>query len=72
MRRESGMTLVEAMISAVVLSTVILALSPSLRTFSTTYTAAEQSAHRTARSANHNKANIPCGIRQRWVLNKVG
>ena len=39
MRRESGMTLVEVMISAVVLSMVMLALSASLRTFATTYTA---------------------------------
>jgi len=49
MRRESGMTLVEVMISAVVLSMVMLALSASLRTFATTYTAVEQSANRTAR-----------------------
>lgn len=49
MRRESGMTLVEVMISAVVLSLVMLALSASLRTFATTYTAVEQSADRTAR-----------------------
>ena len=44
MRREAGMTLVEVMISAVVLSMVMLALSASLRTFATTYTAVEQSA----------------------------
>ena len=43
------MTLVEVMISAVVLSMVMLALSASLRTFATTYTAVEQSADRTAR-----------------------
>jgi len=49
MRRESGMTLVEVMVSAVVLSMVMLALSASLRTFATTYTAVEQSANRTAR-----------------------
>ncbi len=49
MRRESGMTLVEVMISAVVLSLVMLALSASLRMFATTYTAVEQSADRTAR-----------------------
>ena len=49
MRREAGMTLVEVMISAVVLSMVMLALSASLRTFATTYTAVEQSADRTAR-----------------------
>ena len=49
MRREVGMTLVEVMISAVVLSMVMLALSASLRTFATTYTAVEQSADRTAR-----------------------
>jgi type II secretory pathway pseudopilin PulG len=49
MRREAGMTLVEVMISAVVLSMVMLALSASLRTFATTYTAVEQSAERTAR-----------------------
>ena len=49
MRREAGMTLVEVMISAVVLSMVMLALSASLRTFATTYTAIEQSADRTAR-----------------------
>ena len=49
MRREEGMTLVEVMISAVVLSLVMLALSASLRTFATTYTAVEQSANRTAR-----------------------
>ena len=49
MRREAGMTLVEVMISAVVLSLVMLALSASLRTFATTYTAVEQSADRTAR-----------------------
>lgn len=49
MRREAGMTLVEVMISAVVLSMVMLALSASLRTFATTYTAVERSADRTAR-----------------------
>ena len=49
MRREAGVTLVEAMISAVVLSLVMLALSASLRTFATTYAAVEQSADRTAR-----------------------
>lgn len=49
MRREAGMTLVEVMISAVVLSMVMLALSASLRTFATTYAAVEQSADRTAR-----------------------
>ena len=49
MRREAGMTLVEVMISAVVLSMVMLALSASLRTFATTYTAVELSADRTAR-----------------------
>ena len=49
MRREAGMTLVEVMISAVVLSLLMLALSASLRTFATTYTAVEQSADRTAR-----------------------
>ena len=49
MRREAGMTLVEVMISAVVLSLLMLALSASLRTFATTYTAVEQSANRTAR-----------------------
>ena len=49
MRRESGMTLVEVMISAVVLSMVMLALSASLRTFATTYTAVERSASQTAR-----------------------
>ena len=49
MRREVGMTLVEVMISAVVLSMVMLALSASLRTFATTYTAVERSADRTAR-----------------------
>lgn len=49
MRREAGMTLVEVMISAVVLSMVMLALSASLRTFATTYTAVEQTAERTAR-----------------------
>ena len=49
MRREAGMTLVEVMISAVVLSMVMLALSASLRTFATTYTAVEQFADRTAR-----------------------
>ena len=49
MRREAGMTLVEVMISAVVLSLLMLALSASLRTFATTYTAIEQSADRTAR-----------------------
>ena len=49
MRREAGMTLVEVMISAAVLSMVMLALSASLRTFATTYTAVEQSADRTAR-----------------------
>ena len=49
MRREAGMTLVEVMISAVVLSMVMLALSASLRTFATTYTAVEQSADRTSR-----------------------
>ena len=49
MRREAGMTLVEVMISAVVLSLLMLALAASLRTFATTYTAVEQSADRTAR-----------------------
>ena len=49
MRRESGMTLVEVMISAVVLAMVMLALSASLRTFATTYAAVEKSADRTAR-----------------------
>ena len=49
MRREAGMTLVEVMISAVVLSLLMLALAASLRTFATTYTAVEQSAERTAR-----------------------
>jgi prepilin-type N-terminal cleavage/methylation domain-containing protein len=49
MRREAGMTLVEVMISTVVLSLLMLALSASLRTFATTYTAVEQSADRTAR-----------------------
>jgi len=49
MRREAGMTLVEVMLSAVVLSMVMLALSASLRTFATTYTAVERSADRTAR-----------------------
>ena len=49
MRREAGMTLVEVMISAVVLSMVMLALAASLRTFATTYTAVEKSADRTAR-----------------------
>ena len=49
MRRESGMTLVEVMVSAMVLSMVMLALSASLRTFAATYTAVEQSATRTAR-----------------------
>ena len=36
MRREAGMTLVEVMISTVVLSLLMLALSASLRTFATT------------------------------------
>ena len=49
MRREAGMTLVEVMISAVVLSLLMLALAASLRTFATTYTAVEQTADRTAR-----------------------
>ena len=49
MRREAGMTLVEVMISAVVLSLLMLALAASLRAFATTYTAVEQSADRTAR-----------------------
>ena len=49
MRREAGMTLVEVMISAVVLAMVMLALSASLRTFATTYAAVEKSADRTAR-----------------------
>ena len=49
MRGEAGMTLVEVMISAVVLSLLMLALAASLRTFATTYTAVEQSADRTAR-----------------------
>ena len=49
MRREAGMTLVEVMVSAVVLSLLMLALAASLRTFATTYTAVEQSADRTAR-----------------------
>ena len=49
MRREAGMTLVEVMISAVVLSLLMLALAASLRTFATTYSAVEQSADRTAR-----------------------
>ena len=49
MRREAGMTLVEVMISTVVFSLLMLALSASLRTFATTYTAVEQSADRTAR-----------------------
>ena len=49
MRREAGMTLVEVMISAVVLSLLMLALSASLRTFATTYTAVEQSADSAAR-----------------------
>ena len=49
MRREAGMTLVEVMISAVVLSLLMLALAASLRTFATTYTAVEKSADRTAR-----------------------
>ena len=49
MGREAGMTLVEVMISAVVLSMVMLALAASLRTFATTYTAVEKSADRTAR-----------------------
>ena len=49
MRREAGMTLVEVMISAVVLSLLMLVLAASLRTFATTYIAVEQSADRTAR-----------------------
>ena len=49
MRREAGMTLVEVMISAVVLSLLMLALAASLRTFATTYTAVEQASDRTAR-----------------------
>ena len=46
---EAGMTLVEVMISAVVLAMVMLALSASLRTF-TTYAVVEKSADRTAHS----------------------
>ena len=48
-RSERGMTLVEVMISAVVLSMVMLALSASLRTFATTYTAVETIAEHSAR-----------------------
>ena len=49
MRREAGMTLVEVMISMVVLSLLMLVLAASLRTFAATYTAVEQSADRAAR-----------------------
>ena len=48
-RSERGMTLVEVMVSAVVLSMVMLALSASLRTFATTYAAVEQVAEQTDR-----------------------
>lgn len=48
-RSERGMTLVEVMISAVVLSMVMLALSASLRAFATSYGAVERVAEQTDR-----------------------
>lgn len=48
-RSERGMTLVEVMVSAVVLSMVMLALSASLRTFATTYSAVERISEQSAR-----------------------
>ena len=48
-RSERGMTLVEVMVSAVVLSMVMLALSASLRTFATTYSAVECVSEQSAR-----------------------
>ena len=48
-RSERGMTLVEVMVSAVVLSMVMLALSASLRTFATTYGAVERVSEQSAR-----------------------